>query len=408
MTETTPAARILAEQAEYLVGVAARAPSLHNTQPWRFGVDGDAIELHADADRQLHVDPDGRELLVSCGAALYGLRLAVRSLGYLPEVELLPGPAGCRPLARVRLGGAAPVTAGERNMLAAVPHRHTHRGPFEAGALPAGLFARLDDDARAEGARLTEIDPGPARDELMACAAAADRRQDHDPQARAEIWLWTRGPASPERDGVPAHAFPAGPGPENRRLPQRDFDLGRGLGLLPTGGPAAPAMAVLSTPGDGEEDWLRAGQALHRLLLHAASKWVFASLNTQSLENAATRTLIRDRLTAPEWPQILLAFGVSRIAHPTGRRPAADLIEPWTTARSGSLAAELGHGWRNVSRNSAVPWSASEPRKPNPAGPLMCQAENVTGIDPATSRVLPSRRADMLASAWCVVPFMVS
>ena len=103
-------------------------------------------------------------MLISCGAALYGLRLAVRSLGYLPDVELLPGRPDRRTLARVRLGAAAPMTADERKMLAAVPHRHTHRGPFEAAPLPAGLLARLRADARAEGATLTEIDPGLARE----------------------------------------------------------------------------------------------------------------------------------------------------------------------------------------------------------------------------------------------------
>jgi nitroreductase len=328
MTQTTRAARILTEQAEYLVGVAARAPSLHNTQPWRFAVSGDAIELYADPSRQLRVDPDGREMLISCGAVLYGLRLAVRSLGYLPEVELLPDPAGRRPLARVRLGAAAPMTAAERKMLAAVLHRHTHRGPFDAAPLPAGLLTRLRDDASAEGATLTEIDPGPARDELMSLLTASARRQDHDPRTRAETWLWSHDAISPDRDGVPAHAFPAAPDHEDATLPQRDFDLGRGLGLLPGHGPVPPVTAVLFTPGDGREDWLYAGQALHRLLLHAASQWVFASLNTQPLEDPATRALIRDRLALPGAPQMLLAFGVSRIAHPTARRPPADLIEP--------------------------------------------------------------------------------
>src|SRR5580693_2365102 len=150
---------ILARQVRYLTGVARRAPSLHNTQPWRFTVSGDAIELRADVSRQLSVDPDGREMLISCGAALYGLRLAVRSLGYLPEVEILPALARQRRLARVRLGPAAPMTADERKMLAAVPHRHTHRGPFEAGPLAAGRTAirgrgpRYHDGATGSGAR---------------------------------------------------------------------------------------------------------------------------------------------------------------------------------------------------------------------------------------------------------------
>jgi len=318
----------LTERADYLIEVAGRAPSVHNTQPWRFTVSGDAIELHADASRQLLTDPDGREMIISCGAALYGLRLAVRSLGYLPKVELVPGPDRRRPLARVRMGAAAPMTADERKTLAAVPHRHTHRGPFEAGPLPAGLLARLRHDAQAEGATLSDIHPGLDREELMALLAAVGRRQDRDPRSRAETWRWSREPTSPDRDGVPAHAFPGQPSREPGRLPQRDFDLGRGFGLLPADGPAAPAMAVLFTPGDDEENWLHAGQALQRLLLHAASRWVFASLNTQPLEDGATRALVRDRLALPGAPQMLLALGVSRTTRATGRRPAADLIEP--------------------------------------------------------------------------------
>jgi hypothetical protein len=319
---------ILARQAHYLAGVACRAPSLHNTQPWRFTVSGDAIELWADASRRLSVDPDGREMLISCGAALYGLRLAVRSLGYRPEVELLPGLAGQRPLARVGLGLAAPMTAGERKMLAAVPHRHTHRGPFEAGPLPAGLFARLRDDARAEGALLTEIEPGAALRRLTAVVAVAGRRQDRDPRSRAEISRWSHGVTSQARDGVPTHAFPAEPGRGPAPLPQRDFDLGRGLGLAPVGGPPPPVTAVLFTPGDSERDWMQAGQALHRLLLRAAAEWVFARLNTQPLEDPVTRMLIKEGLELPGAPQMLLALGVSRTAYATARRPAADLIGP--------------------------------------------------------------------------------
>jgi nitroreductase len=321
------AARTVAGQAGYLIGLAARAPSLHNTQPWRFKVSQDALELYADTKRQLRVDPDGREMLISCGAALYGLRLAIRSLGRMPEVEILPdtAAAGRRPLAQVRLGPAAPVTAAEQQMLKAVPHRHTHRGPFESGPLPAGLLPRLQDDARAEGATLIVIDSERARDELAAIVAASGRRQDRDPESRAETCVWTRDASSLARDGVPAHAFPGLSRREAGQLPQRDFDLGRGLGLLTVGGPAAPVTAVLVTPGDGEKDWLHAGQALNRLLLRAATEWVFADLNTQPLEDVAARTHIKDCLTLPGSPQMLLALGISRTTHPTGRRPAAEL-----------------------------------------------------------------------------------
>ena len=316
---------VLAEHVGYLVAIAGRAPSVHNTQPWRFAVSGEAIELRADAGRQLRLDPDGREMVISCGAALYGLRLAVRSLGLRPEVELLPAPSV---LARVRSGAPAPMTPDERKLLQALSRRHTHRGPFEPDPLPAPLFARLRDDAESEGATLAEIEPGPVHEELMALAAAVAGVQDRDPGARAETGWWSREVTSAARDGVPAHAFPAVPGRQAGRLPQRDFDLGRGFGLQPGDAPAPPVTAVLFTAGDGQEDWLRAGQALYRLLLHASTQWVFARLNTQPLEDAAARTLIRDRLSLPGAPQLLLAFGVSRMAQPTARRPAGDLIGP--------------------------------------------------------------------------------
>jgi len=322
------AAATLAGQADYLIGLAARAPSVHNTQPWRFRVAGDTIELRADVSRQLQADPDGREMLISCGAALYGLRLAIASLGWRPMVEILPGNGPGGVLARVRPGQPAQMPDEEHAMLRAMSHRHTHRGPFEPGPLPAGLLDGLCEDAEAEGATLTVIESPEARSDLAAVVADAARRQDADRQSRGEIWLWTRDAGSPSRDGVPAHAFATVPGDWAGQMPQRDFDIGRAIGELTTGGPAAPVTAVLCTPGDARPDWLRAGQALYRLLLHAASQWVFAGLNTQPLEEVMTRAQIEDQLSLPGAPQMLLQLGVSRISRVTARRSAADLTDP--------------------------------------------------------------------------------
>ena len=199
---------IPAGQAGYLITTAARAPSVHNTQPWRFRVGEYTIELYADQRRKLRADPVGREMLISCGAALFGLRLAVRSLGYLPVVELLPDPARLRLLARVTLGAAEPMTERERQLLEAMPHRHTHRGPFATGPLPAGLLAGLQHDALAEGAALAFIDRAIAYQKLAGIVGAAGRRQNLDPQAQADVRRWSRDTADPAHDGIPAHAFP--------------------------------------------------------------------------------------------------------------------------------------------------------------------------------------------------------
>jgi nitroreductase len=310
-----------------LVATAARAPSVHNTQPWRFRASRDTIELLADHGRKLaRLDPAGREMLISCGAALFGLRLAIRELGYLAEVQLLPDPAHTDLLARVRAGAAAPITPAERQMLTAMPHRHTHRGPFTSDPLPRGLLAALQHDAMAEGCTLVLVDQPGHYQQLSALVAAADRQQHADPLVRAELRRWTRPPASPARDGVPAQAYPAASPPVTGKLAQRDFDLGRHHGRLKSGGSPPAATAILTTPADTRTDWLHAGQALHRLLLHAATRWVFASLHTQPLESPPTRAEIKTRLALPGIPQMVLQLGRGHHAAATARRPPDDIL----------------------------------------------------------------------------------
>ncbi len=316
-------ARLLASHAQYLIATAARAPSVHNTQPWQFRIGPAAVELWSDPRRKLRTDPLGREMLISCGAALFGLRLAVRSLGYQPVVRLLPDPGRLRLLASVGIGAQVPMNPLEQRMLAAVPHRHTHRGPFLPGPLPPGLLAGLQHDALTEGSTLALVGVGPAF-ERVAWIVAAARRGDLDPRARAEIRRWTARAAGGAREGIPATALARQP-PMSARLRQRDFDLGRGLARLPGGGAPPAATAIVLTAGDRRADWLRAGQALQRLLLHAASMWVFASLHTQPLEDAVTRALIRDKLALLGNPQMLLQFGRADAAASTARRPPGEL-----------------------------------------------------------------------------------
>jgi len=325
---TARQAQVLAGHARFLVTTAARAPSVHNTQPWRFRTGSDTVEVWSDPRRKLRTDPLGREMLISCGAAVFGLRLAVRSLGYWPVTELLPDPAQLRLLARMSIGAPAPPTGLERQMLDAIPHRHMHRGPFAPGPLPPGLLAGLQHDALAEGATLALVTGGLAYDRLERITAAAARRGDLSPRARAEIRRWTRIAASTARDGIPGIALASGTGRPRGRLPQRDFDLGRGIARLPSGGASPPATAVLLTRGDRRADWLRAGQALHRMLLHAASQWVFASLHTQPLEDAAARDLIGSQLALPGHPQMLLQLGPATTTSPTARRPPAEPDSP--------------------------------------------------------------------------------
>ena len=237
-------------------------------------------------------------MLISCGAALFGLRLAVRSLGYVPVVELLPDPARLRLLARVRLGEAAPMTAAERKMLEAVPHRHTHRGAFEPDPLPDGLLARLQHDAIAEGATLALTDRA-LLPKLVAITAPVGRIRDRDQANRDEVRRWTRDATEPGATGYRRMRSRAGPPTRPGGCRSATSTSGRGLGLLTDGGRRPAATAVLLTSRDRRADWLRVGQALQRLLLHAASQWVFAALYTQPLEAAAIRQQIKTAWPCP-------------------------------------------------------------------------------------------------------------
>jgi hypothetical protein len=330
--------RIPAHDMTSLIAMAARAPSLHNSQPWRFRLDGTAVELRADPERQLRqTDPDGREMLISCGGALYGLRLGLRRLGYQPVIEMLPDRAQPDLIARVRPGPPERPSRDERDMIASMPHRHTHRGPFGPGRVPENLLNELVRDAAAEGADLVLLkSPGQIHG-LARLAAQASRVQRATPGKMTEGLRWARPAGSTARDGVPAHARtgqerlpPSGhrQEPAHERLPWRDFGL---PGELPVGGALPSATAVLTTTADEPADWLRAGQALHRLLLRAAGRWVFASLQSQPLESPGLRAAIRDYLGLSGMPQMLLQLGRANVAAPTPRRPAAEIIDQGTT-----------------------------------------------------------------------------
>jgi nitroreductase len=327
-------AQLTPDELAVIISAAGRAPSVHNTQPWRFAVQRGAIDLLADSHRQLRIaDPDGRELLISCGAALYGMRLGVRKLGYLPAVELLPVPDDPALLARVTAAERATLTAAERELLAAMPHRHTHRGPFDPGPVPARLLDALLADAVDEGAKLTLIEDAGQLDVLASLALLAAGATRSSKVRQAERNQWARPAGDVERDGVSARSWsaaraaPAGAGVglplAGLRLPQRDFGQS---GLLPAGGSPPAATAILTTPADTRQDWLAAGQALHRVLLRAATRWVFASLYTEPLEIPQIRERIRVLFGLDGVPQMLMQFGRANTAAATVRRPASELL----------------------------------------------------------------------------------
>ena len=322
----------VAELAEYVVAAAVWAPSVHNTQPWWFSADEQQISLHADARRQLPVaDPRGREMMISCGAALFTARLALRSLGYIPETAVLPDPRQPLLVGRVSWRRRAAATGYEQQLFSQVPLRRTHRGGFDPLPLAPELLTALAEGARRDGAMLRVITDERHRAVLAAVTDTAEQALRADSMYMRELASWAPAPGSTRRDGVPHTAYPARGEHTLPHFANRDFAHGHHWGTARpgpgTGSRSAGVVCLLTTAGDRPVDWVNAGQALQRALLVGATCGVAAALHSQPLERARLREFIRTQLGDGGYPQLVLRLGtVIQTAISVRRLPASVLF----------------------------------------------------------------------------------
>ncbi len=322
------------EIARFVVGAAVHAPSVHNTQPWRFSHHERQISVHADSERQLRVaDPDGREMMISCGAALFTVRVALRNLGLVPHVRVLPDPGLPSLVARVAWGARVPPVEYEKRLFAEVSRRRTHRGGFDPAPLPAALLADLSAEAAREKVMLSLLADAAGQQRASAIAAvveAGDYALRLDSARASEEARWAPGPSSHRQDGVPATAYPAQPERTEPDSPSRDFAHGHGWGLPPRGDEpqvrSAGVVGLLTTSVDHPVDWVRAGQALQRVLLLASSSKVAAALHSQPLELPLLRDFIRAHLSGRAYPQMVLRFGATSEPAVSVRRPVEEVL----------------------------------------------------------------------------------
>lgn len=313
------------------IRVAVLAPSSHNTQPWLFRVGEREVELLLDRSRGLPVtDPDDRELTLSCGAALYLLRLTLACEGVATEVRLFPDPEEPDLAAVVRMGGSLDPTELDRELFAQVSRRRTNRFSFDRSPLPASLVHELVAAAEAEGAWAAVVEDEEDKGWLADLIAAADRRQLMDKRFRRELAAWMRPNASRRADGIPGYGLGLGPvASAGAPLVVRTFDIGGGRAArdreLALG---SPALLVLGTADDLPPSHLRAGQALARMLLLARASGVDASYLNQPVEVEDLRPEVGRLVGTPGCPQLILRLGRGRPVPPTPRRPVEEVLVP--------------------------------------------------------------------------------
>jgi hypothetical protein len=311
-----------------LLAWAVLAPSRHNTQPWTFEIEGGEARVYADARRALPVtDPDGRELLMACGAALANLSIAAAHFGHATSAELVPGHRRDGLLARIRLEERRASSPDAEELFRAIPRRRTNRLPLDGREPPEGLVARLVRDARREGVELRPVEDH-QRPLVAELVSEGDRVQWSNPRWRAELSTWTHLTASGRRDGMPAAAHGLSdlaafvqPLVFRLRNPAR-IEAERDRRRART----TRALLVLSTPRDGKAEWLAAGEALQRILLRATAAGLTASYLNQAIEVPALRAGLRDALGEAGLPQVMIRLGYGLEAPPTPRRPVDEVL----------------------------------------------------------------------------------
>jgi len=322
---STERAELTPDLVDTLIRAAVAAPSMHNTQPWRFRADeaSQTVGLYADAERQLaYGDPQGRAVHIACGAALLNLRLAAAVHGRQAVVQLLPDPDQPLLLATIRLGGHCRTGDVEAELHAAIPLRHTNREPFSGRRLPPGVLSELTEAAGIEGAILHILDHDEAA-RVLELAAEAERAQLADPRYRAELARWAGGDR--DADGIPGASL--GPRSPDSATPVRDFAPGHEPGSFRYAWfEERPQLVVLATHSGHRADWLRAGQALERVLLTATARGVSVSPLTQPLETGEA-WLVRDPRSGTEYPQMILRLGYGLPVHPSPRRPVGEVLD---------------------------------------------------------------------------------
>ncbi|MGW2015140.1 Acg family FMN-binding oxidoreductase [Streptomyces sp. NPDC001927] len=313
-----------------LVEDAVTAPSMHNAQPWKFvhRTGTGIIELHGDPLRGMpQEDPDQRALHLGCGAALFGLRVAAAHRGLSAVARLLPRPEDRWHFADVELRGPNEADIDLAALHPALSRRHTSRFPFTEERIPSEVIDGLRAAAVLEGCRL--VVPGAWHtDNVLGIVHESERFEAADEAVRAEIAAWVRTGTSEEdseTEGIPSYAI--GPRQYDVTSPVRDFDSAR---HMPDRASARfekrPQIALLGTAEDGPEEWLKAGQAMQRVLLRATLDGLSTSLMSQPLEWSELRSVMRDPTSTTSYVHMVFRLGYGPRGWATPRRPVSDVL----------------------------------------------------------------------------------
>jgi nitroreductase len=299
----TPHLRAEIDQVAEASIAALRAPSILNTQPWRWRLAGNHAELWADRSRRLDgLDPDGRLLLLSCGTALHHAAVALLTAGYDADIARLPDPARPDMVARVRQG--RPCEA-DSLLYRAIYQRRTDRRPFGDARPSDAVLDELRAAAERHGVHLHVI----RADQVTAFASAVAHAGDvehGDPRFRDDLLAWTTRTRE-DRDGVSPRNTVA---PTHRTIAPRDLNLARPAALDPgTGSDRGTVYVIFTVDAEEPKDWVAAGEALSDVWLTLTARGLAASPISEVVEVLPVRTALHRLLGGVGHPAIAMRIG---------------------------------------------------------------------------------------------------
>jgi nitroreductase len=302
------------------LALAVAAPSVHNTQPWRWRVGPRTVQLCADLARRLPAtDARGRDMIVSCGAVLHHARVALAAAGLASSVHRTPNLAEPEHLAALQLH-PRPADDTDLTLASAILRRRTDRRRFTDWEVPAAFVDELCERAAAHGAVLRPVTAVRARERLFEAMEAAAGAQESNIAYLGERATWAGRYADADllRDAV-------GSGGRTARFSDGPVEQ------PPDGEPDGALLAVLTTQSDDPLSQLRAGEAMSAVLLHATALGLATCPLSQPVEFAASRRIVQDEvLDGTAVPQLVLRIGWAPLGtplRPTRRRPVDDIIE---------------------------------------------------------------------------------
>ena len=310
------------------IHLACRAPSLHNSQPWRWIVDEAAVDLFVDHERVVgSADRSGREAIISCGAALDHFRIAMAAAGWKANVDPYPNPSDRDHLASLDFTPAHYVTTAERDRADGILKRRTDRLPFHAPTHWEYFEPALRNTIDHSKATL-EVLADDARPILAEASRLTESFRRHDEYYHDELHWWTD--SFRLYQGVPASAL-VSEGESERVGINREFPVTKHGDRRSDVQVDEARVLVLSTPEDTRADALNCGEAVSTVLLECTMVGLATCTLTHITELAKSRAVIQELTGSRAFPQLLIRVGnapaLEEAPAPTPRRPSSEIMQ---------------------------------------------------------------------------------